>query len=159
VAFWDALDYIGGRAYFPLTKTPDPGSAEISAAWDRKCAELVAYSKAHGDKKFLFVEIGYNVSARAAAEPWAFKMGGDNAEAIQQRCIAVALDLPARCPTIAGMYWWKWFPDLPCPEEENYRLQTPDQGIDREILEIAREPFILAGIERQQSPFPNLPPA
>ena len=52
--------------------------------------------------------------------------GGDNAEAIQQRCIAVALDLPRRCPTIAGMYFWKWFPDLPNTEEENYKLQTPE---------------------------------
>jgi hypothetical protein len=23
------------------------------------------------------------------------------------------------------MYWWKWFPDLPSHEEENYRIQTP----------------------------------
>jgi len=125
VNFWDALDYIGALAYFPLTKTENPTRAEIAAAWDRKCAELMAYSKAHGDKKFLFVEIGYNVSARAAAEPWAFKMGGDHAEEVQQRCIDVALDLPLHCPTIAGMYWWKWFPELPNPEEENYKLQTP----------------------------------
>ena len=52
-------------------------------------------------------------------------MGGANADEIQRRCIAVALDLPWRCPAIAGMYWWKWFPDLPSREEENYRLQTP----------------------------------
>ena len=52
-------------------------------------------------------------------------MGGANADEIQQRCIAVALDLPRRCPAIAGMYWWKWFPELPSREEENYRLQTP----------------------------------
>jgi len=125
VTFWDALDYIGALAYFPLTKTDNPNRAEIASAWDRKCAELTAYAKTHGDKKFLFVEIGYNVSARAAAEPWAFKMGGDHAEEVQQRCIDVALDLPRRCPTIAGMYWWKWFPELPNPEEENYKLQTP----------------------------------
>ena len=125
VTFWDALDYIGVLAYFPLTKTENPSRAEIAAAWDRKCAELTAFSKAHGDKKILFVEIGYNVSARAAAEPWAFKMGGNHAEEVQQRCIDVALDLPLRCPTIAGMYWWKWFPELPNPEEENYKLQTP----------------------------------
>ena len=124
VTFWDALDYIGALAYFPLTKNANPSQAEIAAAWDRKCAELVTYSKAHGGKKFLFVEIGYNVSARAAAEPWAFQMGGDHADEIQQRCITVALDLPRRCPAIAGMYWWKWFPDLPSHEEENYRLQT-----------------------------------
>jgi hypothetical protein len=37
----------------------------------------------------------------------------------------VALDLPRHCSAIAGMYWWKWFPDLPSHEEENYRLQTP----------------------------------
>jgi hypothetical protein len=125
VSFWDALDYIGVLAYFPLTKSPDPGRAEIAAAWQKKCEDLTAYSNAHGDKKFLFVEIGYNVSARAAAEPWAFKMGGSNAAEIQQRCIDVALELPRRCPTIAGMYWWKWFPELPSHEEENYRLQTP----------------------------------
>ena len=125
VTFWDALDYIGVLAYFPLTKSPDPGTAEIAAAWQKKCGELTAFSKANQAKKFLFVEIGYNVSARAAAEPWAFKMGGPNADEIQQRCIEVALDLPRRCPTIAGMYWWKWFPELPSREEENYRLQTP----------------------------------
>ncbi len=125
VKFWDALDYLGVLAYFPLTKSIDPSVTEIAHAWDRKCAELTAFSAAHGDKRFLFVEIGYNESARAAAEPWAFKTGGDNAEQIQQRCIAVALDLPARCPVLAGMYWWKWFPELPNDEEENYRLQTP----------------------------------
>ena len=126
VTFWDALDYIGVLAYFPLTKTPDPSETEIANAWKRRCAELVAYSKAHGNKKILFVEIGYNQSARAAAEPWAFPTGGKNADLIQQRCIAVALDLPKHCPTIAGMYWWKWFPELPSREEENYRLQTPE---------------------------------
>ncbi|MEP7249934.1 MAG: hypothetical protein ABI787_09170 [Spartobacteria bacterium] len=125
VTFWDALDYIGALAYFPLTKTTNPSEAEIATAWEKKCAELTAYSKAHGNKKFIFVEIGYNVSARAAAEPWAFKMGGENADAIQQRCIEVALDLPQKCPALAGMYWWKWFPELPSHEEENYKLQTP----------------------------------
>jgi len=125
VKFWDALDYVGVLAYFPLTKSLDPSTAEIANAWNQKCAELTAFSKAHGDKRFLFVEIGYNESARAAAEPWAFKTGGNNADQIQQRCIEVALDLPARCPALAGMYWWKWFPELPSREEENYRLQTP----------------------------------
>src|SRR5436309_3973018 len=73
VTFWDTLDYIGVLAYFPLTKSVNPSETEIAAAWQKKCAELLTYSKAHGGKKFLFVEIGYNVSARAAAEPWAFK--------------------------------------------------------------------------------------
>lgn len=126
VPFWDALDEIGVLAYFPLTKTEDPSETELATAWKARCAQLAAFSKAHGNKKILFVEIGYNRSARAAAEPWAFKMGGPHADEVQQRCIAVALDLPKECPVIAGMYWWKWFPDLPSHEEENYRLQTPE---------------------------------
>ncbi len=126
VKFWDALDYIGVLAYFPLTKSADPSAGEIQSAWDARCQQLEAFSAAHGQKKFLFVEIGYNESARAAAEPWAFKTGGEHAAEIQQRCIEVALDLPLHCPVIAGMFWWKWFPELPSHEEENYRLQTPE---------------------------------
>ena len=38
--FWDAVDYIGVLAYFPLTKTIDPSEAEIAAGWEKKCAEL-----------------------------------------------------------------------------------------------------------------------
>lgn len=123
VKFWDALDYIGVLAYFPLTKSADPSAAEISAAWEKRCAELEKFSKQNG-KQFLFVEIGYNESSRAAAEPWGFKMGGDHAAEIQQRCIDVALALPAKHSFIAGMYWWKWFPEVPHHHEENYRIQT-----------------------------------
>ena len=57
VKFWDAVDYIGVLAYFPLTKTTDPSAAEISAAWEKRCAELETFSKKNG-KQFLFVEIG-----------------------------------------------------------------------------------------------------
>ena len=126
VTFWDAVDYIGVLAYFPLTKIENPSATELAAAWNSRCIELEKFSKLHGEKKLLFVEIGYNQSARAAAEPWAFKTGGEHADEIQQRCIATALDLPKHCPILAGMFWWKWFPELPGSEEENYRLQTPE---------------------------------
>lgn len=124
VKFWDAVDYIGVLAYFPLTKSANPDGAEIAAAWEKRCGELERFSKETG-KQFLFVEIGYNESDRAAAEPWGFQTGGDHASEIQQRCIDVALDLPKRHPFLAGMFWWKWFPEIPHHHEENYRLQTP----------------------------------
>jgi hypothetical protein len=124
VKFWDALDYIGVLAYFPLTTATDPTATEISAAWEKRCDELEKFS-GRTDKQFVFVEIGYNESARAAAEPWAFKTGGEHGAEIQQRCIEAALDLPSRHPFLAGMFWWKWFPEMPHRHEENYRLQTP----------------------------------
>jgi hypothetical protein len=123
VKFWDVLDYLGVLAYFPLTRSTDPSASEIAAAWETRCAELEKFSKQNG-KQFLFIEIGYNESSRAAAEPWGFKTGGEHAEEIQARCIDVALGLPPKHPFLAGMFWWKWFPEIPHHEEENYRLQT-----------------------------------
>jgi hypothetical protein len=122
VKFWDAVDYLGVLAYFPLTKSTNPGATEISEAWEKRSAELDKFSKQQG-KQFLFVEIGYNESSRAAAEPWGFKTGGEHAAEIQMRCIDTALGLSSR-PFLAGMFWWKWFPEIPHHHEENYRLQT-----------------------------------
>jgi hypothetical protein len=124
IRFWDALDFIGVLAYFPLTKAVDPSAEEIAAAWEKKCVDLERFSKHNGGKQFLFAEIGYNESSRAAAEPWAFKTGGEHCAEIQQRCIAAALSMSGRHPFLAGMYWWKWFPELAHHHEENYRLQT-----------------------------------
>ncbi|MEP6937067.1 MAG: hypothetical protein ABI871_03270 [Chthoniobacterales bacterium] len=125
VKFWDALDYIGTLAYFPLTKTNNPGAAEIAAGWERQCAELEKFSQANGGKQFIFTEVGYNESARAAAEPFGFKTGGEHAVEIQARCIDVALGLSGKHQFLAGMFWWKWFPELPSEEKEDFGLQTP----------------------------------
>ncbi|MEP6698968.1 MAG: hypothetical protein ABJB09_04485 [Verrucomicrobiota bacterium] len=123
VKFWDALDYIGVLAYFPLTKNANPSAPEIASAWEKRGVELDKFAKKNG-KQFVFVEIGYNESARAAAEPWGFKTGGEHAAEVQARCIDIALGLPAKHSFLAGMFWWKWFPELPHHEEENYCLQT-----------------------------------
>lgn len=125
VKFWDAVDYIGVLAYFPLTQTADPSAAELAGSWEKRGAELERFSKRNGGKQFLFVEIGYNQSAGAAAEPWSFKTGGEHASEIQQRCLDAALGLTSNHPFLAGMFLWKWFPELPHDEEEDFRLQTP----------------------------------
>ena len=125
VKFWDALDYISVLAYFPLSTARDPTAAEIAAGWNKRCAELARFSREQGDKQFLFVEVGYNENARTAAEPWSFQSGGENAAEIQQRCIDAALSLTGKHPFLAGMFFWKWFPELPDDDEENFRIQTP----------------------------------
>ena len=125
VKFWDALDYIGVLAYFPLCQEPNPSAARLDAAWEKRSAELERFSKRNGDKQFLFVEIGYNESAKAAAEPWSFANGGEHAGEIQERCLEAALGLTNKHAFLAGMFFWKWFPELPHHEEEDFRLQTP----------------------------------
>lgn len=125
VKFWDAVDYIGVLAYFPLANSKNPSLDELTRAWEKRARELQKFSDRQGGKKLVFVEIGYNTSAQAAAEPWAFQTGGENAAEIQERCIEAGLRLMGE-PFLAGMYWWKWFPEVPSREIENYRIQTPE---------------------------------
>jgi hypothetical protein len=125
VSFWDALDYIGVLAYFPLTERANPTTAELTAAWEKRCGELEAFSHRNGGKQFIFTEIGYNENSRAAAEPWSFQTGGEHAAEIQVACLDAALGLTGRHRFLAGMFLWKWFPELPHDEEEDFRLQTP----------------------------------
>jgi hypothetical protein len=126
VPFWDAVDYIGVLAYFPLSQAKNPTTRELQRGWEKHTRELARFSTRHGGKQILFVEIGYNESARAAAEPWSFENGGAHAAEIQQRCIEVALAGTGKHPWLAGMFWWKWFPELPDDDEENFRVQTPE---------------------------------
>jgi hypothetical protein len=126
VKFWDALDYLGVLAYFPLCKSDDPTSAELAAAWEKRSAELQRFSQRNGGKQFVFIEIGYNESAKAAAEPWSFATGGEHAREIQERCLEAALALTCKPPYLAGMFLWKWFPELPRHEREDFPLQTPE---------------------------------
>ena len=43
VKFWDALDYLGVLAYFPLTKATNPSAADLAAGWQKRCAEMDAF--------------------------------------------------------------------------------------------------------------------
>ncbi len=128
VTFYDALDYLGVLAYFPLTTQRDPTPAQLAAGWEKYLAGLRTFSRKLGDKPVLFVEIGYNESARAASDPWDFKKGGANAVQVQCRCVEAALQMLERENArglLAGMFWWKWFPPLPDMHEENFDLREP----------------------------------
>ncbi|MGI8436016.1 MAG: glycoside hydrolase family 113 [Chthoniobacterales bacterium] len=124
VKFWDAVDYIGVLAYFPLTKTENPSFQELSTAWEKRRGEFAKFAQQNGGKQFVFVELGYNENAKAAAEPWSFKTGGEHAAEIQARCMDAALSLTGK-PWLAGIFLWKWFPEISMREQENFRLQTP----------------------------------
>ena len=126
VPFWDALDYVGILAYFPLTTIaqPNPDEVLLRASWKKWLTELSAFS-AKNSKPILFTELGYNESSEAAAHPWDYKTGGPHAEEIQARCLRVALEETARVDFLKGVFLWKWFPNLPERELENFDLRKP----------------------------------
>ena len=127
IPWWDACDFIGIGAYFILSETPDPTAAELTAAWGRLARDLGAYARKQ-NRPVVFTEIGYNESDLAAAKPWEYASGGANAAAIRARCVEAALALEgARFPELRGMFWWKWFPDLPRERRgrENFDMRDP----------------------------------
>ncbi len=125
VKFWDALDYIGILGYFPVSNAPDPTSAEIAKGWEPWMSKLQSLSVTYS-KPVLFTEVGYNESAECAAKPWAFSTGGADAAGVQGRCVEQALALESRFPFLAGIFFWKWFPDFPDPEKETFDMRAPN---------------------------------
>ena len=78
VAFWDALDFIGVNAYFPLREpvpsaTPTDLDEELTAGWKRILGELQTFRVTNRlqEKSFLFTEIGYTYRKNTTLAPWA----------------------------------------------------------------------------------------
>jgi hypothetical protein len=108
--FWDALDAIGVQAYFPVAAGEGPpDDATLRAGWQGVLGDLTALQQRIG-KPVVFTELGYNESARAAHEPWAYDRGGPGAADVQSRCLRVALESIAATSTVSGAFLWKWFP-------------------------------------------------
>ena len=109
VRFWDAVDYIGIQAYFPLSQSSDPSVEELVRGWQPYRAHIEAVARRYG-RPVLFTEIGYKASDRATVEPWLWKSGDRTNPEAQARAYEAAFRVFWHEPWFAGMYWWKWFP-------------------------------------------------
>lgn len=110
IAFWDALDYVGVQAYFPISESQDPTRKDIERSWDGHLERLAMFSK-KVNKPILFTEIGYNRSLDAARQPWHEKMDDNaRARALRVMLMEVSIDKMRGAKFIAGAFWWKWIP-------------------------------------------------
>ena len=112
VKFWDALDYIGVQAYFPLSEGHNPDLAELKASWVAhlpKVEKLVRKYK----KPVLFTEIGYCNSVDAAIEPWVWpneRKDVQVSEEVQALCYQAFFETAWKKEWLAGVFFWKWHP-------------------------------------------------
>jgi hypothetical protein len=106
IGFWDALDFIGISAYFPLSDRADPALGELEAGWDRALAPVEeAHRRWH--KAVLLTEVGYPSVPTAARTPW--KEERMRADVwLQARCYEATLRALARRPWIEGAFFWLW---------------------------------------------------
>ncbi|MCB1051578.1 MAG: hypothetical protein H6510_11300 [Acidobacteria bacterium] len=127
VSFWDAVDFIGVQAYFPVSEHANPQRADLEAGWDR-ILEQVDNFRTRYRRPVLFTELGYNCSVDAAREPWTYhESWGDKrpaAEALQALCYDVALSkIQKHGDGLWGCLLWKWF--VGDGRGENFLLNTP----------------------------------
>ena len=69
VNFWDALDYIGVNAYFPLHKDQTPTVTAMKSAWKPHVKKIKRIHEKF-DKPIIFTEYGYRNVDHTAKEPW-----------------------------------------------------------------------------------------
>lgn len=109
VPFWDALDYIGVDAYFPISENKTPSVEDAIKGWQRWKSELKTFSE-NENKKILFTEYGYRSVDYSGKEPWKSdrEMNSINFEAQSNLLEGLYKSVWAE-DWFAGGFLWKWF--------------------------------------------------
>jgi len=114
IEFWDALDYIGIQAYFPLSEKHNPDLAELISSWEKKNKEIEKTIRQF-KKPVIFTELGYCNTEDAAIEPWVWpneRKGIPISEEVQALCYEAFFQTAWKKDWLAGVYFWKWYPQL-----------------------------------------------
>ncbi|HWP40642.1 MAG TPA: hypothetical protein VNL70_06920, partial [Tepidisphaeraceae bacterium] len=109
INWWDAVDYIGIDAYYPLTTKNNPTQAELDAAWANRANLIESWrnSVAPG-KTVLFTEVGYMNYDGANRMPWSFDAAAANDQLEQAQAYQAMLGQNLPRSWFGGAYWWAW---------------------------------------------------
>lgn len=104
VQWWDAVDFIGVNAYYPLTQTTNPTVGELRAAWQPIVARLGALSD-RWQRPVVFTEIGYQSRDGTARRPHGLV---DEQLDLQEQadCYEAVFLAFGGQPWWRGVYWW-----------------------------------------------------
>ncbi|GHA57389.1 hypothetical protein GCM10007389_06360 [Pontibacter akesuensis] len=137
IQFWDALDFIGVQAYFPLTQQHNPSIKELQQGWKAHKKQLDALQRKYG-KPIVFTEVGYKSTPDAAIEPWKWPERKQAtfiplSEQTQANAFEALFQQFWQTPWFGGTFIWKWYPRL----RENRRDHvdfTPQQKPAAEVM-------------------------
>lgn len=132
IKFWDALDFIGVDAYFPLAERGEPGVAELVEAWEDPLRKLERLHK-RWNKKLLLTEIGYPSAESALRTPYEAK-GAQDLD-LQKDAVEAAFTAIAERPWVVGAAWWEWWSRASKLEKDDNEFAVngkPAAGVIRE---------------------------
>lgn len=118
VAFWNAVDYVGIDAYFPLSRKTRPTLGELEAAWRGWERQIADWRKSAGIRKgVIFTEIGYTSRVGTARDPAAYAYRAPVDLRTQQLAYEATFRTVYQAPWLAGILWFWWdnpsVPDYP----------------------------------------------
>jgi hypothetical protein len=136
VPFWDALDYIGVDAYFPLLDAPTPSPQELEKAWRPIKKRLAALYRSWG-RPVLFTEYGYLSVDGCASRTWELEQKVRQLpvnEQAQANAISALYSSFWQEPYWAGGFLWKWFPHMKGHEGYPEKDYTPQDKLAEDVL-------------------------
>ena len=137
VPFWNALDYIGIDAYFPLSDEKSPSIATYEEGWKPHKEEIVQLQK-QLNKPILFTEFGYRSVDFAGKKPWdsSREVGAVNLEA-QTNGLQAIYNQFWNEEWFAGGFLWKWFHAHDrAGGEENNRFTPQNKPAEKLLKEL-----------------------
>ena len=108
VAFWDALDFIGVDAYFPLSDIPTTIMSDLRRSWEPIVESLGSVAE-HFGRNVVFTEIGYPSQEGATVQPFNPTHSDVASEQEQAAALQAMIDSVADQPWFGGFHWWMWF--------------------------------------------------
>lgn len=110
VAFWDALDWVGVQAYYPLAESAAPPKEKVVQAWRERAAALEKLAARFG-RPIVFTEAGYRSQKGALVEPWVWHTAEPVDLGEQTLGFEALFEALWEKPWFGGVFVWKWFPD------------------------------------------------
>nr|WP_232510121.1 glycosyl hydrolase family 53 [Paenibacillus crassostreae] len=112
VSWFDALDFIGTSAYYPITSKPGDTYEHMLSGWKKQIAPLKSLSNRF-NKPIIFMEIGCRSALGCATMPWDFThLELPYSEEEQANFYHSALQAFWDEPWFAGYFWWDWSTSL-----------------------------------------------
>ena len=112
VPFWEAMDYIGIQAYFPLTEEKLPTLESIKKGWEQHLPKL-EQAASQWKRPILFTEVGYRSDASATIKPWEWGssfgvLSEKKSDETQRRAFEALFQQLWDKSWFAGCYVWQW---------------------------------------------------
>ncbi len=113
IHIWDALDYVGINAFFPLSTATAP-DLDVLRTSARRVADQIERVQQSTRKPVILTEVGFKSVRGSTVRPWEWTRPVEPAVDVklQARAYQAVLEAMWDRPWFYGMYWWKWHSDL-----------------------------------------------